>query len=121
MNNRCINDLPINILRECCSLREITMFVLSSPLKYTERYVINYWTYILNQNLENIFKRHKKSLNITLKTYNISKNEIKEDKIIIDVKKITNLILKLLRKDIIVFIKINNYTYPYGFLIIPEK
>lgn len=120
MNNRCINDLPINILKSYFSLKEITMFVLPTTFVYKGKY-INSWKSILTENLNKIFKRHKKSLNLTLETFSIKTNELKKENIELELSKLLDLLLSLLIKDIVVFIKINNYNYQYGYLIIPGE
>lgn len=120
MNNRCINDLPINILKGCFSLKEISIFVLPDTFVYKGKY-LNSWKSILSENLNKIFKRHKNNLNITLESFSIKTNEYKKENIVLELSKLLDLLISLLIKDIIVFIKINNYNYQYGYLIIPGE
>lgn len=120
MSNRCINNLSTDILSKCFSLKEVFIFTLPDINVYSEQY-IQKWKKILRNNLYKISDRHTKTINISLETIRKNQTISKYYNRNIELSKLFSFLISFLIKDYIVFITINNYKYPYGYLIIPGE
>lgn len=120
MSNRCINNLSTDILSKCFSLKEISIFILPDINVYSKQY-IKKWKRILRNNLYKISDRHTKMINISFEIIKKNQTISKYDNKDIDLSKLFSFLISFLIKDYTVFITINNYKYPYGYLIIPGE